>query len=162
MFDKNQYQREWCRRNKDKIKSYNLRYVKSHPWIRFYNYAQQRCRRGSYKKFGIQFYMILEEFKFLWFKDKAYLMKRPSIDRKNTFGNYEIDNCRFIELKVHRKRKQPRKLMPIYQYDKNGNFIKRWDGRIIAEKALGMCNGSIRSCLIGRYKSSGGYIWRSA
>lgn len=35
----------------------------------------------------------------LWFRDKAYKMVKPSIDRKDANKNYTIDNCRYIELK---------------------------------------------------------------
>lgn len=41
----------------------------------------------------------------LWFRDKAYEMKIPSIDRINNNGNYCIENCQFIELSENIKKR---------------------------------------------------------
>lgn len=50
------------------------------------------------------FLMTVKDFKFLWFRDKAYLMEKPSIDRKNNNGNYTLKNCQFIELRKNRSK----------------------------------------------------------
>ena len=47
----------------------------------------------------------------------------------------------------------------IYQYDLNGNFIKKWESISDACRELGICHGSVSNCLHGRYKSAGGYKW---
>ena len=73
------------------------------PWIVSFRGAKYRCTNKNevnYHRYGgrgIEFKMTIKDFKFLWFRDKAYLMKRPSIDRIDNKGNYELDNCRFIE-----------------------------------------------------------------
>ena len=41
--------------------------------------------------------MSVDDFKTLWFRDKAYLMRQPSIDRLDSNKNYELSNCRYIE-----------------------------------------------------------------
>jgi len=83
----------------------NLRkYRKEHPWFASYDKAKQRCtnpKSNSYKNYGgkgIKFLMALDDFEFLWKRDNASQMKRPSIDRINSEENYELSNCRFIEL----------------------------------------------------------------
>jgi hypothetical protein len=70
------------------------------PWYIKWDTVRKRCsyKSGLYAIKGIKNLLTCEDVKFLWFRDKAYLMKKPSIDRINTKGNYEIRNCRFIEL----------------------------------------------------------------
>ena len=46
-----------------------------------------------------------EELKILWFRDKAYLMKKPSIDRKNNEGDYTFKNCQYLEHKLNSGKK---------------------------------------------------------
>jgi len=46
---------------------------------------------------------------------------------------------------------------PVFQYSLNGEFIKEWEGAIVVKKELGI---NINSCLQGKTKTSGGYIWR--
>jgi len=79
-----------------------------YPWYRVYDNARQRCtnpKTRSYKNYGgrgIKFFMTRKEIKKLWFRDKAYLLKVPSIDREDNDGNYEYSNCQFIELDINR------------------------------------------------------------
>lgn len=40
----------------------------------------------------------------LWERDRAWLLKRPSIDRIDPDGHYEVRNCRFIELSENSRR----------------------------------------------------------
>jgi hypothetical protein len=35
--------------------------------------------------------------KYLWFRDKADLLKNPSIDRIDSTKDYTLDNCQYIE-----------------------------------------------------------------
>ena len=49
---------------------------------------------------------------------------------------------------------------PIFQIDKNGEIIKKWDCISDASRELRINNGSIVSCAKLRRKTAGGYIWR--
>lgn len=73
------------------------------PWMKAHRAAKARCENPNnnryycYGKRGIKFLLLSWEIKYLWFRDKAYLMKKPSIDRIDNDGSYEMGNCRFIE-----------------------------------------------------------------
>jgi len=51
---------------------------------------------------------------------------------------------------------------PVDQYDLQGNFIKRWDGKKDAAKALGLNHVCIGMCCNGKLNKSGGFIWKYA
>lgn len=50
---------------------------------------------------------------------------------------------------------------PISQYSLDGTFIKDWQSATIAGKKLELCMNSIRNCVKGKTKTSGGYIWKN-
>lgn len=71
---------------------------------------KDRCnnpKNHAYKYYGgrgIKCLITLEEVEFLWQRDNANLMNKPSIDRINNDGDYTFENCRFIELKENVKK----------------------------------------------------------
>ena len=48
---------------------------------------------------------------------------------------------------------------PVYQYTKNGEFVKRYQSMTQAEMDTGIKCQSISACCRGITKSAGGYIW---
>lgn len=48
---------------------------------------------------------------------------------------------------------------PVYQYKKDGTFLKKWDYMTKASETLNICKTSISSCCLGHRKSAGGYVW---
>lgn len=47
----------------------------------------------------------------------------------------------------------------VLQYDKNYNFIKKYNSLLEAEKETGVSNGNISNCCKSKSKTAGGYIW---
>lgn len=79
-------------------------FAKRHPWYKTHRYINRRCKNKKmvnahrYSGRGIENKLTLSDLKDMWFRDKAYLMKQPSIDRKNNDGDYTVENCRYIEM----------------------------------------------------------------
>jgi len=75
------------------------------PWVAaLYRIRQRTNPKKEYSNYkyycgkGIKCLISKDEIKCLWFRDRGYLMKKPSIDRINSNENYTYNNCRFIEM----------------------------------------------------------------
>lgn len=98
---------------KAKRNVYN-RLLRNNPELKIFwnilNNIKSRClnsKNPDYKYYGgrgIGFLITIEELIKLWFRDKAYNMKQPSIDRIDNDGHYTYENCRFIELSENTKK----------------------------------------------------------
>lgn len=143
-------------------------YYKKYPWKRTLTNIRQRCnnqKMSRYKDYGgrgIKCLITEEEIKQLWFRDKAYKMEKPSIDRINNDGNYTFNNCQYIELfENHQKMIKEKNLRkPILQYDLNGKFIQEWESIKQAERILNLSVGCITRCCHKIQKTAYNYIWR--
>ena len=71
------------------VTHYNVRYRCSNPKDPKYKY---------YGGKGIKYLLTEIQLLYLWERDEASKMEKPSIDRIDPAGNYELKNCRFIEL----------------------------------------------------------------
>jgi len=87
------------------------KFINNNPWITSFYNAKNRCTNKNAKDYksygakGIKFLMSKQDFSSIWKRDRASLMKKPSIDRINPLGNYEHKNCRFIEFIENRRRR---------------------------------------------------------
>lgn len=52
---------------------------------------------------GIKLKLEKSDLVFLWKRDRAHKLKQASIDRIDSNGHYELNNCRFIEMDQNRK-----------------------------------------------------------
>ena len=143
---------------------------KKYPWRRAYDGAKGRCKHHpSYCRRGIKCFLTEDQVKYLWFRDKAYEMKRPSIDRINGHGNYEMSNCRFRELSENQRdiqvknyaKVRPWKWRSCSQYDLKGNLIKKWKSQTEASLKTGIDVRLLNNCLRGRKKTCKGYLWKN-
>ena len=78
-------------------------WYKRNPWYKHLEGARRRCNNPNHKDYfywgriGIKCLLSNIDVKHLWFRDKAYLLDKPSLDRIDSKGNYTLNNCQFIE-----------------------------------------------------------------
>ena len=149
-----------CKKCQYKLKR---EHEKRNPWVKILQIIQSRCNNPNvinYKRYGgrgIRCLITAEELKELWFRDKAYLMNRPSIDRKGNDGNYCLENCRFIELRYNIIRSISK---PIIQFNLQGIFIKEWPSILEAQKILKISSGEISKCCSKKRRTAKNFIWK--
>ena len=158
----------------DKLASeYQARYVKKNPWVRALNRARTRCNCKTHKAYpnyggrGIKCLLSLDDIKFLWHRHNAYKMKRPSIDRIDSNGDYTFNNCRFIELSENISRSK--KHRPVFRISSDG--LKVWFRSMYEAKQVSLMEkgiikrnsgNSILAVLNGKQKAAYGYKWIDA
>lgn len=137
-----------------------IKYKNKYPWIMSFGSARDRCRNKNNLKFpryggrGIKFLMTPDDFKYLWFRDKAFLMTKPTIDRINNDGNYELKNCRFLEHRINSGAKRVKQVFP------EGKF-KIFNSISDAQKYFGdkPASGNLTRCLKKITKKYRGFKW---
>jgi len=159
------YQNQNRKKLNAQAKTFYVQYKKLFPWFIYYRSAKDRCNNVNatgYKYYGgrgIKFLLTMKEVKKLWFRDKAFEMKKPSLNRKNNDGNYVFENCEFIEKS---KNIMLAHIKPILQFDLKGNFIKEWTSAVEVENQLKINRQNISCCANQKphYLTAGGFIWK--
>jgi len=150
----------WCRKCHNKATKERRN---KYPWKQTLINIKQRCSNPKsidYKDYGgrgIKCLITEDELKKLWFRDKAYEMEHPSIDRKENNSNYTFDNCEFIEMNINSGKDKPK---PINQYNLQGNFIKTWKSGLDIENTLNFSRSHISQVCSGKRKKANGFIWK--
>ncbi len=148
---------------------YKKKFNKKYPWKSIFKGIKFRCtnkKSKDYKNYGLRGIKCLiteEELKKLWFRDKAYLLNKPSIDRKENDENYIFSNCRFIEIIDNIKRQDKKsQSRSILQFDLNGTFIREFPSIREASRHINIQHTGINQCCLGTYnrKTAGGYKWK--
>lgn len=81
-----------------------------------------------------------------WSKEYKKLFRDTQLGRKHT--------------KEHIDKAAKGKYKPVFQFTKEGVFIKEWESAITVSNTLNLNRNAISSCCIGRLKTSGGFIWK--
>jgi len=95
-----QLSRETYARNREKVIAKVKEYKSKRPWLKTYKNITNRCcadKEHHYYKKGIKRLIKPDELKTLWFRDKAYEMRCPSIDRIDSSKDYTLANCRYLD-----------------------------------------------------------------
>ena len=91
------------RRNKKRHSAAHGRWTAARPWDKHLRNAKARCEVPTTSKFehyggkGIKCLLTIDEVEVLWHRDHADSMTHPSLSRKDVAGNYDAENCRFVE-----------------------------------------------------------------
>ena len=93
------------------------------------------------------------------YNNKVENLEWCDIQYNNCYGT-RLERVRKKMSEIRKGKPKYKHRKPILQYTLDGDFIREWDSAITASKELNIINSGICSCLKGRYKSSGGYIWR--
>jgi hypothetical protein len=159
--------KNWRTKNKKKLQQDREKIKKETPWILTWYRINSRCNTKTnpdyllYGGRGIRNKLLKSDCKFLWFRDKAYLLQQASIHRKNSDGNYTISNCKYIEqTKNIGIANKENKSIKILQFTKEGLLIKKWKSINFASKSLKMTDTNICNALSGRSHTAGGFIWK--
>lgn len=165
---RNEEHKNYVLLHSNKINKHKKEYYYKFPWKLTFQNIIQRCENLNHPQYkdygerGIQCLITEDELKELWFRDKAYLLKQPSINRKDNDGNYTFDNCEFIELNKNIAERNTRVLSkPVLQYDLNGKIIKEWNSATEASRELNIKLSNISSVALNRKsQSAGGFKWK--
>jgi len=105
--ERKEWEKKYRQENKEKLKIASQISYHNRPWAKFFSLIKSRCNyewNDTYDWYGgkgIKCLLTLKDLKFLWFRDGADKMIKPSIHRKESNKDYTIENCEFIEFKEH-------------------------------------------------------------
>lgn len=159
------YRKEQYVINKEKILKRNRVRLQKSPWIATLYNIRERCNCKTHKKYhryggrGIKCLITADELKELWFRDKAYLLAKPSIDRQDNDGNYEYSNCKYMEIGENSLKMNLRlNTKAVYQIDTYDNIIKEFISISEATRQTGINN--ISKVIRNLCKTAGGFQWK--
>ena len=162
-----QLNKKYYEEHKKDLLQYRQKIKKESPWILTWYRINNRCNNTNnldyplYGGKGIKNKLTQEDCKFLWFRDKAYLLKQASIHRKNSNKNYTISNCCYIEQTENiGLANTENKSKKVLQFTKKELFIQEHNSIRLASKLLNITETNICNALSKRTRTAGGFIWK--
>ncbi len=96
------------------------------------------------------------------YKARTSKIDYKAIVAKKDYKAFQAQRIANTDYKVASAKRSVKISKPIIQYDKQGNFIKKWKSATEAKNELGYKDTPICNCLKGRCKTAGGYVWKYA
>lgn len=135
---------------------------------------KEKILKGGKDKYGYLFVKLWKEGKHKMFRIHR-LVATAFIDNPNNLpqvnhidedkSNNRVDNLEFctaeynLNYGTHNEKIAKSLSIPILQFSKTGDFIKKWDSTMQVERELGINQSSITKCCKGKRKTANGYIW---
>lgn len=103
-----------------------------------------------------------------WVKNGFRRWDKPSIDRIDDYGDYEIPNIQIITWRENKKRGHDnmknginnKRSIEVDMLDLNGEFLKSFYSQCQASREMNVKQGHISECCSGKRFQVGGYKWR--
>lgn len=164
----------WCKGCQKQVR---IRWEKKNklkrPWYNSYMNAKQRCNNPNnfnypwYGGRGISFSLSYSDCEYLWKRDKAELLSAPTLDRIDNDGDYERENCQFIENKDnstkdrigHHTKEGYVVYKRILQIGDDGNIVQIWNSQGEIARSMGLDQGTISKAVKNNQRRYGFY-WR--
>ena len=89
--------REYREKCRNRSRKYALSERENRPWRATLRSIRYRC--GKVKAYlNIKNRLSESELEYMWYRDRAGDMKKPSIDRIDPRKDYVLENCRYLEM----------------------------------------------------------------
>jgi len=92
-----------------------------------------------------------------WTKEQKLAISNIRKGRKH---NFSLEAKEKLSNRMKTNNPAYKYLKPVFQFDKEGNFIKEWESGQKAGKELNIETSNINRCCNNKYRSAGGFIWK--
>lgn len=167
------------KRSKEEISEYNRQYKRSKSGVVQAIYDQQKSSsklRGhhapTYTKQELKEWLYSQElFHVLydnWKRLDYQTMYKPSVDRKDDYIGYTMENIHLMTWGENKKKGEEDKRhginnknsKAVLQLDENEVLIAEYPSQSIAARQLNISHQNISKCIQGKRSHAGGFLWK--